>query len=188
MARTSTFVDSVLIEVEHPSLRGSSLEGTMHFAMDRRRLLFAMAGAIGTAPLSTGLRAAMGPNNKFDLLIKGGDVLDPSQRVARHSRHRHSQWRDRVGRSQHSGRACAESADRDRSAGDAGTDRPARAYIPVWLGDRHSGRRAGAVPGNDDRSVGRRCRSQQHRGVPPLHHAAPPARASMHSSTSPTWD
>src|SRR5262249_29118423 len=27
----------------------------------------------------TGGRAAMGPNDKFDLLIKGGDVLDPSQ-------------------------------------------------------------------------------------------------------------
>ena len=51
----------------------------MHFALDRRRLLFAMAGALGTAPLSTGLRAAMGPNVKFDLLIKGGDVLDPSR-------------------------------------------------------------------------------------------------------------
>ncbi|MGZ9060061.1 MAG: amidohydrolase, partial [Burkholderiaceae bacterium] len=51
----------------------------MHFALDRRRLLFAMAGAFGTAPLSTGLRAAMGPNDKFDLLIKGGDVLDASR-------------------------------------------------------------------------------------------------------------
>ena len=51
----------------------------MHFALARRRLLFAMAGAFGTAPLCTGLRAAMGPNDKFDLLIKGGDVLDPSR-------------------------------------------------------------------------------------------------------------
>src|SRR5688500_11637221 len=74
-----TSVDSVLIEVEHPSLRQRSLEGTMRFALDRRRLLLAMAGAFGTAPLSTGLRAAMGPNDKFDLLIKGGDVLDPSR-------------------------------------------------------------------------------------------------------------
>ena len=24
-------------------------------------------------------RGAMGPNNKFDLVVKGGDVLDPSQ-------------------------------------------------------------------------------------------------------------
>ena len=31
------------------------------------------------ATASGGARAAMGPNDKFDLLIKGGDVLDPSQ-------------------------------------------------------------------------------------------------------------
>ena len=31
----------------------------------------------------------MGPNDKFDLLIKGGDVLDPSQIAARQARHRH---------------------------------------------------------------------------------------------------
>ena len=53
----------------------------MRFELDRRRLLLAMACAFGTAPLSTGLRAAMGPNDKFDLLIKGGDVLDPSQKL-----------------------------------------------------------------------------------------------------------
>src|SRR5207302_873427 len=35
---------------------------------------FALATAVGTPP-----RAAMGPNDKFDLVIKGGDVLDPSQ-------------------------------------------------------------------------------------------------------------
>jgi dihydroorotase len=35
---------------------------------------FALAGAIGGPA-----RAAMGPDDKFDLVIKGGDVLDPSQ-------------------------------------------------------------------------------------------------------------
>ena len=45
---------------------------------NRRRLIAGMgaaavAGAFGLA------RAAMGPNDKFDLLIKGGEVLDPSQ-------------------------------------------------------------------------------------------------------------
>jgi dihydroorotase len=34
---------------------------------------FALATASGQA------HAAMGPNDKFDLVIKGGDVLDPSQ-------------------------------------------------------------------------------------------------------------
>jgi dihydroorotase len=47
-------------------------------AMDRRRLLIAMAGAFGAVSLPEALRAAMGPNDKFDLLIKGGEVLDPS--------------------------------------------------------------------------------------------------------------
>ena len=41
---------------------------------------FALAAAAG-APA----RAAMGPNDKFDLVIKGGDVLDPSQIAARAS-------------------------------------------------------------------------------------------------------
>jgi dihydroorotase len=31
--------------------------------------------------LGTGARAAMGPNDKFDLVIKGGEVLDPSQNL-----------------------------------------------------------------------------------------------------------
>ena len=44
--------------------------------MDRRRALAALAGA---AALPTW--AAMGPNDKFDLLIKGGTVLDPSQNL-----------------------------------------------------------------------------------------------------------
>ena len=35
---------------------------------------FALAAAVGASA-----RAAMGPNDKFDLVIKGGDVLDPSQ-------------------------------------------------------------------------------------------------------------
>ena len=47
-------------------------------AMDRRRLLIAMAGAFGAVSLPEALRAAMGPNDKFDLLIKGGEALDPS--------------------------------------------------------------------------------------------------------------
>ena len=45
-----------------------------------RRNLISTAGSFA---LATGIagpaRAAMGPNDKFDLVIKGGDVLDPSQ-------------------------------------------------------------------------------------------------------------
>src|SRR6516164_6363165 len=47
-------------------------------SISRRELL----GAVGSFALAAGTgqaRAAMGPNDKFDLLIKGGDVLDPSQ-------------------------------------------------------------------------------------------------------------
>ncbi len=45
-----------------------------------RRHLLATAGSLALATTIGGrARAAMGPNDKFDLLIKGGDVLDPSQ-------------------------------------------------------------------------------------------------------------
>jgi dihydroorotase len=45
-----------------------------------RRVVLSTAGSFALAA-TPGLsaRAAMGPNDKFDLLIKGGDVLDPSQ-------------------------------------------------------------------------------------------------------------
>ena len=39
-------------------------------------LALAAAGAVGPAAF-----AAMGPNDKFDLVIKGGEVLDPSQNL-----------------------------------------------------------------------------------------------------------
>ena len=53
----------------------------MHAPFDRRRFLLALGAATvaGTLPLLA--RAAMGPNDKFDLLIKGGEVLDPSQKL-----------------------------------------------------------------------------------------------------------
>src|ERR1700754_2320875 len=48
-------------------------------ALSRRNFL-ALSGSAAAATLSGGLAgAAMGPNDKFDLVIKGGDVLDPSQ-------------------------------------------------------------------------------------------------------------
>ena len=45
----------------------------------RRDFLLASAATALLAGSGGGARAAMGPNDKFDLLIKGGDVLDPSQ-------------------------------------------------------------------------------------------------------------
>src|ERR1700677_484461 len=49
-------------------------------ALSRRHFL-ALTGSVAAAPLSgrSTADAAMGPADKFDLVIKGGDVLDPSQ-------------------------------------------------------------------------------------------------------------
>jgi dihydroorotase len=47
----------------------------------RRRLLAGMGGAFAAGTMSFAVRAAMGPNDKFDLVIKGGDLLDPSQKL-----------------------------------------------------------------------------------------------------------
>jgi len=44
-----------------------------------RRHFLALSGSAATVALAGGAHAAMGPNDKFDLVIKGGDVLDPSQ-------------------------------------------------------------------------------------------------------------
>jgi len=44
-----------------------------------RREFLASTAAVAVTTAIGGAHAAMGPNDKFDLLIKGGDVLDPSQ-------------------------------------------------------------------------------------------------------------
>ena len=41
------------------------------------------------------VQAAMGPNDKFDLLMRNANVLDPSQSLARQARHRHPLRPDR---------------------------------------------------------------------------------------------
>jgi dihydroorotase len=53
----------------------------MRDTTDRRRFLLSLGAIAATQSLSSSVRAAMGPNDKFDLLVKGGDVLDPSQRL-----------------------------------------------------------------------------------------------------------
>jgi dihydroorotase len=45
----------------------------------RRDFLVAAGSVALTAAVGPTARGAMGPNDKFDLVIKGGDVLDPSQ-------------------------------------------------------------------------------------------------------------
>ena len=50
-------------------------------ALSRRNFLALTGAAAATLSprFTTSANAAMGPNDKFDLVIKGGDVLDPSQ-------------------------------------------------------------------------------------------------------------
>ncbi|CCD84081.1 conserved exported protein of unknown function [Bradyrhizobium sp. ORS 285] len=47
-------------------------------ALSRRKFLLS-SGAAAVAALSEPAHAAMGPADKYDLVIKGGDVIDPSQ-------------------------------------------------------------------------------------------------------------
>src|SRR2546430_11839208 len=47
-------------------------------ALSRRNFL-ALTGSAAAVAVSRRTEAAMGPTDKFDLVIKGGDVLDPSQ-------------------------------------------------------------------------------------------------------------
>ena len=56
---------------------GTIGEGDMSVLSRRDFLVTASSAALVSAPAF----AAMGPNDKFDLVIKGGDVLDPSQNL-----------------------------------------------------------------------------------------------------------
>ncbi|MGJ4946160.1 amidohydrolase family protein [Bradyrhizobium sp. HKCCYLS1011] len=48
-------------------------------AVSRREFLVQSTGAAAAAAFGGPAHAAMGPSDKFDLVIKGGDVIDPSQ-------------------------------------------------------------------------------------------------------------
>jgi dihydroorotase len=47
----------------------------------RRKFLAGAFALAGSGSLARAVHAAMGPNDKFDLVIKGGEVLDPSQKL-----------------------------------------------------------------------------------------------------------
>ena len=47
----------------------------------RRRFVAGMGAAFAGSILSSAVRAAMGPEDKFDLVVKGGELLDPSQNL-----------------------------------------------------------------------------------------------------------
>ena len=53
----------------------------MSAATNRRGFLLT-GGALTAAGLGTSARAAMGPNDKFDLLVRNANVLDPSQKLS----------------------------------------------------------------------------------------------------------
>ena len=50
-------------------------------SISRRELLSSSGSALLAAGMGGAAHAAMGPNDKFDLVVKGGDVLDPSQNL-----------------------------------------------------------------------------------------------------------
>src|SRR2546423_8049686 len=47
----------------------------------RRRFIAGASAFAASSVLARAVHAAMGPNDKFDLVIKGGEVLDPSQKL-----------------------------------------------------------------------------------------------------------
>ena len=53
----------------------------MQIVINRRRFVLGVSAAAAAGSLPAAVRAAMSANDKFDLLIKGGDVVDPSQRL-----------------------------------------------------------------------------------------------------------
>ena len=53
----------------------------MNHTITRREWMMRFAAGATMAALPAAVRAAMGPNDKFDLVIKGGQVLDPAQRL-----------------------------------------------------------------------------------------------------------
>ena len=103
--------------------------------LSRRRFL---AGTASAVVASTPAFAAMGPNDKFDLVIKNCDVLDPSQSL-----------RGRRDIGIRYGVIEAVEADISapgaartrcqRQAGDAGSGRPALPRLSLRVGDWYSG-------------------------------------------------
>src|ERR1044071_306292 len=57
-----------------------SLGGAMT-ANSRRRFVAGMGGVLAASTMSAAVRAAMGPDDKFDLVIKGGELLDPARKL-----------------------------------------------------------------------------------------------------------
>ena len=105
-----------------------------------RRQVLATAGSFALTAASKGpAAAAMGPNDKFDLVIKGGDVLDPSQSLGGR---RDIGIRYGIVEALEPEIPTARALrvlDASGKAGDTGSRRSPHARLSLWLGDRHSG-------------------------------------------------
>ena len=160
---------------------GCAKEVTMR-AADRRRFLKASAATAAWAALP--------------LPVLGGDGAERQVRPAhpqrqrarsrpapfRPPRHRHPLRPGGGDRADHRRRARRARPRCRRQAGDAGADRPALPHLPLRVGHRHPGRRAGRASVHHHRGLGRRRRRQQLRRLPALHrpgvtHAAVRVRA-----------
>ena len=73
-AALTAFEKAVEEPLEPPSATGKPTAGE-----SRREFLAGAAAAAATTAFAGPAHAVMGPDDKFDLVIKGGDVLDPSQ-------------------------------------------------------------------------------------------------------------
>ena len=63
-----------------PRVQQHEGENAMRNTINRRRFLHSVCAVAATQTLPSAVRAAMGPDDKFDLLIKGGDVRGPPER------------------------------------------------------------------------------------------------------------
>src|SRR5262249_46318343 len=79
LPRSATQFRTIIAPARSTSQREKVMKARSQRESSRREFL-AGAGASALAAAGAGpARAAMGPDDKFDLVIKGADVLDPSQ-------------------------------------------------------------------------------------------------------------
>jgi hypothetical protein len=104
-----------------------------------RRHFLSLSGSAAVAAVSGGANAAMGPNDKFDLVIKGGDVLDPSQSL-RGKRDIGIRWGMIEAVENEIPAARRQDHRRVGQACDPRPDRSALPRLSLRLGDRHSRR------------------------------------------------
>src|SRR5262245_12896177 len=79
LTRSATRFRTIIARARSTSQREEAMNAKSQRKRSRREFL-AGAGACALAAASAGpARAAMGPDDKFDLVIKGAEVLDPSQ-------------------------------------------------------------------------------------------------------------